>query len=145
MMTASLEQSQQAKTKATRYAWLDSALKFSAIALGAVATISALAETIAWFTAASAAAAALITGVQSTFNPAGKATRLDTCAIDWSEFKTGVDEAFRFEVPHLGTASEAQELYQRLNSRWFALVRDLYLEEGHSPLGKSGDGASSSP
>ena len=71
--------------------------------------------------------AALITGLQTTFNPGAKATRLDACGIDWSEFRAQVHESLLFEVPCIRDAPGARGLYRGHNGRWFALVRKTYL------------------
>jgi hypothetical protein len=138
MRVTALKQSLQGRKRATRFTVLDTALKLSATVLASVAAVSAIAESTfgPWFTAGTAAGAALISGLQTTFNPAAKGKRLDECAIDWSEFRTAVHESSLIEVPCLRDASEARRLFRRLNQRWFELVRRSYLEDSGKPSGR---------
>jgi hypothetical protein len=141
MRAAAKEQSERGKKRASFFTALDTGLKLAATFLAALAAVSALAEFFgSWFTAATAASAAVISGLQTTFAPASKATREDRCAIDWSEFRTQLHESLLFDVPALRTADEARALLRRQNDRWFFLVRNSYLASG-----KSGDGDGQPP
>lgn len=105
--------------------------------LAAIAAITVLADTYPWITGVSAGLAALISGLQTTFNPRSKSDQARAENIDWDELAYDIRFWLIFRIgqePQEEVAKSYKEFVRRsfVLSRRYALAAETGTPEGQA-------------
>lgn len=111
------------KNQARRYLLLHRSLGLMTTALAALAALSVPADALGEsFTGATAAAAALVSGLQQLFRPERQARKVDEESIDWRELASGYQTLVELDFDNLGD-DEIRSRLKVLESRRLELER----------------------